>query len=46
MKSPYNKPHLSIPDQLHLLEARGMTVDDRARAERYLRRLGYYRLSG
>ena len=46
MKSPYNKPHLSIPDQLRLLEARGMTVDERARAERYLRRLGYYRRSG
>lgn len=46
MLIPYNKPHLPVPDQLRLLENRGMAVGDRARAERYLRRLGYYRLSG
>lgn len=46
MLIPYTKPHLSVPDQLRLLESRGMVVADRARAERYLRRLGYYRLSG
>lgn len=46
MLIPYTKPHLSIPDQVKLLESRGMQVNDRARAERYLRRLGYYRLSG
>lgn len=46
MKPPYAKPHLPIVDQLALLERRGMAVGDRARAERYLARLGYYRLSG
>jgi abortive infection bacteriophage resistance protein len=46
MKPPYSKPHLSVPQQLALLESRGMTVADRLRAERYLTRLGYYRLSG
>lgn len=40
------KPWLDFPDQLLLLERRGMRIDDRARAENYLRRIGYYRLSG
>jgi abortive infection bacteriophage resistance protein len=43
---PYNKPHLSVPDQLALLEKRGMAVTDRPRAIQYLERIGYYRLSG
>jgi abortive infection bacteriophage resistance protein len=46
MPVPYPKPHLDIPDQLALLESRGMAVADRVRAAHYLRRLGYYRLSG
>lgn len=46
MLIPYAKPHLSVADQVNLLENRGMIIADRARAERYLRRLGYYRLSG
>ena len=46
MQPPYTKPHLSIPDQLALLQARGMTIGDPERAARYLARLGYYRLSG
>ena len=46
MLVPYPKPHLSIRDQLALLKSRGMVVADEPRAERYLERLGYYRLSG
>ena len=46
MRIPYPKPHLPIPDQLALLQQRGMAVADPARAERHLGRLGYYRLSG
>ena len=43
---PYNKPHLPIPDQLALLKARGLEITDDGRAGEYLRRIGYYRLSG
>ena len=46
MAAPYTKPHLSLAQQLQLLVFRGMDVGDRARAERYLGQLGYYRLSG
>ena len=40
------KPWLDFPDQIRLLQSRGMKVDDSVRAEKYLRRIGYYRLSG
>jgi abortive infection bacteriophage resistance protein len=40
------KRWLSITDQLELLQARGLHVDDRVAAMDYLERLGYYRLSG
>ena len=40
------KPWLAFADQLELLQARGLQVDDRAAALDYLERLGYYRLSG
>jgi abortive infection bacteriophage resistance protein len=43
---PYTKPHLSIDQQLRLLESRGMLVTDHQRARDYLERIGYYRLSG
>jgi abortive infection bacteriophage resistance protein len=42
---PYSKPYLPVSDQVSLLVARGMRVDDSAKAERYLTRIGYYRLS-
>lgn len=41
----YTKPYLSVPDQRLLLESRGMTIPDIGKAEEYLRRIGYYRLS-
>lgn len=40
------KPWKSFEDQLKLLKARGMQVDDNAAALDYLERIGYYRLSG
>ena len=40
----FNKPSTTVPDQLNLLISRGMSVADRARAERYLETVGYYRL--
>ena len=43
---PFSKPALSLPDQLRLLETRGLQVNDRAAATHYLIHIGYYRLSG
>ena len=43
---PYRKPYLSVSQQIALLESRGMVIADRAKADEYLTRLGYYRLSG
>lgn len=42
----FNKPALSIGDQVELLKQRGMSIPDKDRAEHYLRFIGYYRLSG
>jgi abortive infection bacteriophage resistance protein len=42
----YSKPYLNLDGQLTLLEQRGMVISDRAKARRYLQRIGYYRLSG
>ena len=44
--SPYSKPHLELPAQVELLVSRGLEIDDRDEAERVLRAVGYYRLSG
>lgn len=41
----YAKPYKTIPDQVALIHGRGMTIDSQAKAEEYLRRIGYYRLS-
>jgi abortive infection bacteriophage resistance protein len=43
---PFNKPPLSLPDQLGLLVSRGLTVNNPADALHYLTHIGYYRLSG
>lgn len=42
----YNKPYLTFEDQLELLKSRGLEVTNDSVALEYLRRLGYYRLSG
>jgi abortive infection bacteriophage resistance protein len=44
--STYNKPYLTFQEQLTLLKSRGLIVTDDKAALQYLRRLGYYRLSG
>ena len=41
----YQKPFLSLPDQLNLIKSRGMNVADDHEAMECLRRNGYYRLS-
>jgi abortive infection bacteriophage resistance protein len=41
----YAKPYLDIQQQISLLQQRGLTVTDEAKAGDYLRRIGYYRLS-
>ena len=43
---PYLKPALSAPDQVALLQSRGLTVADPARAAAVLGHLNYYRFSG
>lgn len=43
---PYAKPWKSYTDQLDQLIGRGMIVTDQDRALDYLKRVGYYRLSG
>lgn len=40
------KPFLHITGQIALLEQRGMIVEDQDEASRWLRAVGYYRLSG
>ncbi|WP_283793618.1 Abi family protein [Gulosibacter molinativorax] len=41
----FDKPPLSLDDLVDRLVGRGLTVPDRDRARRYLRHIGYYRLS-
>ena len=45
MNIAYTKPALTVEAQLRLLESRGMTIEDRAFAERALATVSYYRLS-
>lgn len=42
----YNKPHRTYEQQLALLKSRGLEITNDDIALEYLRRLGYYRLSG
>lgn len=41
----YDKTPLSVEDQASLLQSRGLTIADPARARHYLTHIGYYRLS-
>jgi abortive infection bacteriophage resistance protein len=43
---PFDKPPLSLTDQLGQLISRGLIVNDKAIALHYLTHIGYYRLSG
>jgi len=44
--SSYNKPYLTFDQQLELLKSRGLEVTNHQTALMYLKRVGYYRLSG
>lgn len=44
MKRPFSKRATTHAEQVALLQARGMVIDDPARAEFYLQHLNYYRL--
>ena len=46
MMKPFSKPYLTVPAQIALLKARGLTITDDGRATAALERIGYYRLSG
>ncbi|MDR2945173.1 MAG: Abi family protein [Candidatus Adiutrix sp.] len=43
---PYPKPFTDIAEQIERLEERGLAIDDRKTAEFWLKKVGYYRLSG
>lgn len=45
-KIPFNKPALSVSQQISKLEGRGLLINDKTLAENALRNLNYYRLSG
>jgi abortive infection bacteriophage resistance protein len=45
-RRPFSKPVLSLPEQLSLLQQRGLTITDPQKALHYLEYIGYYRLSG
>ena len=42
----FTKPWLSCPDQVALLQSRGLTVRDSAAAAEFLSHVNYYRFSG
>ncbi|MBQ6771188.1 MAG: Abi family protein [Bacteroidales bacterium] len=42
---PFHKIYTNAQDLVLLLQSRGLTVNDPAKAERYLEYIGYYRLS-
>lgn len=46
MAVSFTKPARSIPDQLILLQQRGLVIRDAAIASHYLTHIGYYRLAG
>lgn len=46
MTSTYTKPFLTVGQQIDRLIAHGLQIDSRQKADRELRRIGYYRLSG
>lgn len=46
MTAVYSKPYLTIPQQIALLQSRGLHISNHAKAEHYLAKIGYYRLSG
>jgi abortive infection bacteriophage resistance protein len=46
MTAPYTKPAISIPEQITLLQERGLTITDAAAAAHCLKHISYYRLAG
>lgn len=45
-KQTYQKPWVSWPDQVAKLESRGLVIEDKSAAEKFLSRINYYRFSG
>ena len=44
-KQPYNKPALTVDQQIDQLRNRGMVIDDTTQAKHYLSQINYYRLT-
>ena len=45
-KKKFNKPVLTIDQQINLLESRGLHIEDRAVAYKVLSNVNYYHLEG
>ena len=41
----YNKPALTIDQQIELLERRGLSIPDKVRTKKHLSNVSYYRMS-
>lgn len=46
MTSIYDKPFLTPALQIEILKSHGLAITDKEKAIRWLRRIGYYRLTG
>lgn len=46
MAIAFNKPFFTVPQQIALLQQRGLTINTPSIAEHYLNHVGYYRLAG
>lgn len=46
MKHTFDKPFLTPALQIEILKSRGLAITDQEKAIRWLRRIGYYRLTG
>ena len=45
-RQPFLKQPISVAAQIELFRSRGLQIDDSAKAEHYLKYIGYYRLGG
>jgi len=46
LKESFNKPFLTLDEQISLLKSRGMLFEDESKAKYYIENLNYYRLAG
>ena len=44
-KNPFSKTYTSPSEHVLLLQSRGLTIEDKEKAQNYIQHIGYYRLS-